>query len=443
MVRPPSVNDHKRERQSAVMSAGHANGAGIAVGIVAGGGSLPGEAAAAIVRHGGRVHVAAVKGAAETDITQFPHTPVHWSALGKTLNTFRRENIRDVLLLGRFQRPSLSDARPDWTFIAALREVVSLLRQGGDDALLRALIAIFETRGFRVVGIRDCAADLLVGEGPLGARAPGGGCLDDIELGMKVVAALGHFDIGQGVIVRDGKVIAIEAAEGTDRMLARIAERCAARGDTRATGVLVKRPKPGQDLRVDLPTIGPGTVAGAHAARLAGIAVMADHVIVAERDATARAADEAGLFVAGVDAARFTADPLPTARGDAAAVCFAPCSRAAPSPRDVDDAKFGVGILREIADLAMPCAAVVWRGRVLAIGSDETVNDVLDRVHRRRRRSGALIIGPNAQCSTEVVKRANALRLGVVANMGAFLEPDPQKAYARDCVVIVRADQEA
>lgn len=437
MARPPAVIDPQRERGL------DGKPAGMNVGIVAGGGSLPGEAAAAIVRHGGRVHVAAVKGAAEADITQFPHTPVHWSALGKTLNTFRRENIRDVLLLGRFQRPSLSTARPDWTFITALPEVVSLLRQGGDDALLRALIAIFETRGFRVVGIPDCAADLLVGEGALGARAPDRSCLDDIERGMKVVARLGHFDIGQGVIVRDGKVIAIEAAEGTDRMLARVAERRAASGVTRPAGVLVKRPKPGQDLRVDLPTIGPDTVTGAVAAGLAGIAVMADHVIVAERDATARAADDAGLFVAGVDAALFARDPSSIGRDAATEVRFAPCSRAAPRTRDVDDATFGVRILREIAELAQPCAAVVWRGRVLAIGTDETIGDVLDRVHRRRSRSGALIIGPNAQCSAELVRRANALRLGVVANMGSFLEPDPQTAYAKDCVVTVRANQGA
>ena len=116
-----------------------------------------------------------------------------------------------------------------------------------------------------------------------------------------MLAALSVFDAGQGAIVAAGRVLAIEGAEGTDAMLARVADM---RANNRlrlsgSAGVLVKAPKQGQDLRLDMPAIGPKTIEGAVKARLRGVAVAADHVLITERERCAREADAAGLFVAG------------------------------------------------------------------------------------------------------------------------------------------------
>jgi DUF1009 family protein len=150
------------------------------------------------------------------------------------------------------------------------------------------------------VGAHEVAPEILVPEGALGRFQPNESHQGDIALGLALLRAIGLFDVGQATIVAGGHVLAVEAAEGTDEMLAQVAE-LRRKGRIRSTGgVLVKAPKPDQDRRIDLPTIGPQTIAGAARAGLAGIAVVAGEVIMAEPDRVMQAADGERIFVVGL-----------------------------------------------------------------------------------------------------------------------------------------------
>jgi DUF1009 family protein len=171
---------------------------------------------------------------------------------------------------------------------------------GGDSHLLAGIATMFEDQGFRVVGAHDVAPQILIPQGPIGRHKPSEADGADIALGLAFLRATGPFDVGQAVVVARSRVLAVEAAEGTDNMLARLAELRSA-GRIRAVGgILVKAPTPGQDRRMDLPTIGPRTVEGAARAGLAGIAVVAGSTVVAEPDVTGATADRERLFVVGV-----------------------------------------------------------------------------------------------------------------------------------------------
>jgi DUF1009 family protein len=182
-----------------------------------------------------------------------------------------------------------------------LPRIIAMFR-GGDDHLLSAIGRILEDNGFRLLGAHEVAPEILMPQGAIGRREPSARDRADIARGVEVLSAIGPFDVGQAVVVADNHVLAVEAAEGTDHMLARIAD-LRSQGRVRSpagTGVLVKVPKPAQDRRFDLPTIGPQTVAGAARAGLAGIAVMAGSAVIAEAAQVAAAADAADIFVAGI-----------------------------------------------------------------------------------------------------------------------------------------------
>jgi DUF1009 family protein len=174
--------------------------------------------------------------------------------------------------------------------------------RGGDDHLLSGIGRILEQDGFRMVGIRDVAPDILMPEGGIARAAPDPAAIADIARGRQVLRALGPFDIGQAVVVIDGHVVAVEDIEGTDGLLARVTR---LRDERRirskpGRGVLIKAPKSGQDLRFDLPAVGPKTIEGAAKAGLAGIAIIAGHTIAADSQAMIEAADKAGLFIQGL-----------------------------------------------------------------------------------------------------------------------------------------------
>ena len=200
-------------------------------------------------------------------------------------------------------RPALSEIRLDWGTLRVLGRVLAAFR-GGDDHLLSGIGGILEQDGFRMVGIKDVAPDLLMPEGCLTRAAPDRNAAADIARGREVLPALSPYDVGQAVVVIDGHVVGVEDIEGTDGLLARVA-RLRSEGRIRAKvarGVLVKAPKRGQDLRFDLPTVGARTVEGAAGAGLAGIAIAAGNAIVAEPQAMIEAADAAGIFVIGLPA---------------------------------------------------------------------------------------------------------------------------------------------
>jgi UDP-2,3-diacylglucosamine hydrolase len=193
--------------------------------------------------------------------------------------------------------------RLDWETVRAIPQFTAAIR-GGDDHLLRGASRLLESKGFRLLGIKDIAPDLLMPQGCLTRTSPDDDAAADIAKGRDILDALSPFDVGQGIVVVDGHPVAIEDIEGTDALLARVA-RLRESGRLRARsgrGVLVKAPKQGQDLRFDLPALGPRTVEGVAKAGLAGIAVVAGHTVIAEPQAMVDAADRAGVFVTGLAA---------------------------------------------------------------------------------------------------------------------------------------------
>jgi UDP-2,3-diacylglucosamine hydrolase len=274
------------------------------VGLIAAGGVMPFAVADSLAARGVGCVVFALKGACDpVAVARFRHHWISVGQVGKAVKLFRAENCRDLVFIGTLVRPALSEIRLDWGTLRVIGRVLAAFR-GGDDHLLSGIGRILEQDGFRMVGIRDVAPDLLMPEGCVTRKSPDANADADIARGRDVLRALSPFDIGQAAIVIDGHVVGVEDIEGTDGLLARVA-RLRAEGRIRAKaarGVLVKAPKSGQDLRFDLPTMGPRTIEGAAAARLAGIAIIAGNTVVVEPQIMIEAADAAGLFVTGLPA---------------------------------------------------------------------------------------------------------------------------------------------
>jgi hypothetical protein len=270
--------------------------------IIAGAGDFPPRLAALAAQQGRPVYVAALDGAA--DPTTFGAIDVQvyrLGQLGRLLDALRTRSITDLVLIGSLPRPSFAALRPEASTLRYLPHFAKAFR-GGDDHLLRGVVSFFEGQGFTVHGPADIAADMTAPAGALGRRAASPEQKALIARGFELLAALSPFDVGQAAILADHRVIAIEAAEGTDAMIRRVAEMVAsgrlriAKGD----GVLVKAPKDGQDLRVDMPAIGPQTLRHVAEAGLAGIGLRAGRVLVGEATNLGRLADQTGLFVEGV-----------------------------------------------------------------------------------------------------------------------------------------------
>jgi UDP-2,3-diacylglucosamine hydrolase len=272
--------------------------------IVCGSGGFPFVVADAAARQGRRAVLFALKGFADpAAVARYPH---HWIALGQAGRLFRlarADGCRDVVIIGAVIRPAIWQLRLDALTVRLIPRIIRMLR-GGDDHLLSDLARVFDEHGFRLIGAHEVAPEILLPEGTLGRHAPTVTERADIARGLALIAAAGHFDIGQAVVVADNRVLAIEAAEGTDDMLARVAAlRQAGRVNLRSrSGVLVKAPKPGQERRLDLPSVGLRTVEGAARAGLAGIAVEAAGAITTDLQQLIRTADAAGLFIVGARA---------------------------------------------------------------------------------------------------------------------------------------------
>jgi DUF1009 family protein len=271
------------------------------LGLICGAGAVPFAVADAVKRRGRPVVLFPLRGWADASaVAAYPH---HWIALGqfgRFCRLARKERCRDLVLVGGLVRPSLRQLRLDW---GTVRQMPLLMRafRGGDDHLLAGVGRMFEGAGFRMMGAHEAAPDITAPMGALGRLQPSAAMADDIARGFALLAATSAFDIGQAAVVAGRRVLAVEAAEGTDAMLDRVA---ALRESGRITlpagaGVLVKAPKSRQDRRFDLPSIGPDTVTRAAQAGLAGIAVIAGATILAEPQTLVEAADRAGLFVVG------------------------------------------------------------------------------------------------------------------------------------------------
>ena len=268
-----------------------------ALGILAGGGVLPARIAAAAQAAGRAVFIVGLEGFADPAVVApFPHAMIRLAAAGRILSELRAHSCRDLVMIGPIRRPSLLDMRPDAEG-AKLLARIGLAAFAGDDGLLKAVIRVLSEEGFVVRGAQDILAEALGPAGLLTATRPDAQAMADIARGVKVLAVLGAADIGQACVVQQGLMLAVEAIEGTDAMIAR----AGALRRPGPGGVLVKLLKPGQDRRADLPTIGPVTITHAAQAGLRGVAFEAEATILAERHTTIATANAAGLFLLGID----------------------------------------------------------------------------------------------------------------------------------------------
>ena len=272
------------------------------LGLIAGGGDLPLQIARHCEETGRPLFVVRLRGFAGPDMEAFPGETVGLAEVGRCIRVLKAAGCEAVCLAGNVARPDFAALKPDFRGMAMLPRLVLEARKG-DDALLRAVLDEFRKEGFAIEGAHEARSDLVLGAGPLGRHAPSADQLADVRRALEIARRIGELDIGQGAVVCDGLVLAVEAQEGTDAMLRRVADEVAPalRGEPgRRRGVLAKAPKPIQETRVDLPTLGPATVRGDAQAVLAGIAGEAGRTLVLEREAVIALADELGLFVVGV-----------------------------------------------------------------------------------------------------------------------------------------------
>lgn len=269
--------------------------------IVAGGGDLPRRVAEQARRVGRNPFVVGLKGFVDPAlVAEFEGPELSVGELGRLMQLMKKEGCEEMVFAGSLKRPDFASLKLDLKGVQSLPRILAAAKKG-DDALLRAVMDVFAEAGFRILGADDVLNDLRVGAGPLGRIAPLPEHWPDIRRAAEVARVSGSLEIGQGAVSCGGLILAVEAQEGTDRMLARIPDLVAEiRGTPEARrGVLVKAAKPQQERRIDLPTIGVATVAGADRAGLAGIAVEAGAALVVDRAAVAAAADAAGIFIVG------------------------------------------------------------------------------------------------------------------------------------------------
>lgn len=234
-------------------------------------------------------------------MTNHPHQHHEFEKVGALFRALCKAAATHIVFAGAMNRPKVRPWRADLKALGVVFRALRLLGRG-DDAMLRGFAEMFEEQGLSMIGPREVLGEALtVRAGALGRCAPGTRDKRDAARAARIVATMGALDIGQGAVVADGVCLAVEAIEGTDLMLARLAELPPERRAScpPPSGVLFKGLKPDQDTRMDLPTIGAQTVEGAVAAGLAGIVVAAGETVLLDGDAARRAADGAGLFVYG------------------------------------------------------------------------------------------------------------------------------------------------
>lgn len=261
--------------------------------IIAGEGDLPAELVAQLPAP---PVVCAVEGSAPAALA--PDRTFRIERLVPFVRRLRRDGVEAVVFAGAVHRPRLDPGLFDPATAVLVPRLLPALH-GGDDAVLRGVIEVFEEQGLAVRGVGDVAPGLLAATGVLGAVQPDAGMEADAARGAEILATLAPLDLGQGCVVAKGLCLAIESLFGTDAMLEHVAA-CRAMREPRRGGVLVKRTKEGQDLRVDLPAIGPATVDAAVAAGLSGLCVQAGHVVILHRTLTIAAADAAGIALWGM-----------------------------------------------------------------------------------------------------------------------------------------------
>lgn len=272
------------------------------LGLIAGGGDLPVEIAEHCERSGRPLFVIRLKGFTGEGLAPYAGAEVGLAELGKCFRLLKQAGCGAVCLAGQVARPDFTTLAPDLRGLKLLPGAIRAASKG-DDALLRYLVEQFEKEGFAVEGAHEVMEDLSLPAGLLGAHAPSEQDRADVARALQVAREVGRMDVGQAAVVCRGLVLALEAQEGTAAMLQRVGDLPAAiRGQPGApAGVLAKAPKPIQETRVDMPTIGLATIQQAASAGLAGIVGEAGRLLVLDREEVIAAADELGLFILGVE----------------------------------------------------------------------------------------------------------------------------------------------
>ena len=271
------------------------------LGIIAGGGSIPKKLIEFCKKNKRDYFVLAIEGNADKNLID-DSVPHQWIRIGQAGTGFKRfhdEKVQDVIMIGTIRRPGFFDLMPDLRTTAFFAKIG--MKSLGDDGILRALVKEIESEGMAVKGVHEVLPEILVKKGVLGRHKPDNQAEADIHRGIEVALELGKLDVGQAVIVQQGLVLGVEGIEGTDELI----RRC---GDYRRKGeggVLVKLRKPQQDMRIDLPTIGPRSVTRAKESGLRGIALHAGNGLIVDEDEVIRLADKEGLFVIGVDSGEY------------------------------------------------------------------------------------------------------------------------------------------
>lgn len=270
--------------------------------IISGGGRLPRLLADVVSVNGRKPLIIALQGFFDSDPGPHKAVAIYGGQFGKLFSILRAHGCRDVVMVGEVKRPRLRDLRLDWGGIKRLG-LVFKARHSGDDAAMRLLTDTFEGAGLRVVSLRDVAPGLAAPLGVIGRHEPSRGAPEVIARGFALLKAMSPFDVGQAAVVHGRRVLAVEGAEGTNAMIARIGDlrRNNRFPVTSPAGILVKMPKASQELRNDMPVIGSLTIEAAREAGLEGVAVAAGGVALADCTELARLADEAGIFLVGCD----------------------------------------------------------------------------------------------------------------------------------------------
>ena len=265
------------------------------IAIVAGALDLPILTRDALRRRGWDVFVIGLKNFYDPRLN--PDLVIRLGGAGRAIYAARRLGIKKVIFVGAIGHPNLSDLRPDlWTFFALFK---MLKHQRGYDSMAIALNKIMTDAGFEVVAAQDLAPELTFEHaGVLTKKKPARADMANIERAIDVSHTIGAADIGASVVV-DKQVIAVEAAEGTARMLDRVVEM--RKNRKKNGGVFAKMTKPGQDLRIDIPAIGVDTVRAVAAAHLHGIVVNTKTCFVVDRENVIKAANELGIFIVAID----------------------------------------------------------------------------------------------------------------------------------------------
>ncbi len=387
---------------------------GETIGIVAGAGNVPIEIAEAIEASGKRAYVLAIDPAASPDIARFSHERIAIGQIGRMIRLLRANTNGKIVISGSLSRPDLRTLNVDFGFFWHLRRIIALMR-GGDDRVLRLVIRFYEQCGFEVLGIGDVAPGLLAQRGTIVGHAPQPEQRQAAQLGFNIIAQLGAFDIGQAIVLDNQAVHAIEAVEGTDAMLSRLA--CEQPPDAVNAPVLVKATKPDQELRVDLPTIGARTIEACQKAGIAMVAIEAGRSVIAERARTLSVAAEAGVSIVGLS--REPAQRPPLHRSSATLPYKLTClTKVTPDKTSRTDAQFALRTAPVLLQWGASASLVVSRQQVLAVGVDEPAMAVVARAagrkqwsdRKRNKRRGLVALSGQSPVDAALISQIAAAR---------------------------------